>query len=173
MQSMTFRATNHQFERLVFDMKQEPTSVRIDLWLWAVRFYKTRSLAADACRKGWVKIAGYRVKPARDIRVGDELKFRHQDIEKTVRVAALLKRRVGAKVVAEYCEDLTPAEVYLQAEQIQKLNATADLVRDRGAGRPTKRERRNLEEVLLESEQQQRVYQQWDQGFKKNKNKRR
>ncbi|MCF6313146.1 MAG: RNA-binding S4 domain-containing protein [Verrucomicrobiales bacterium] len=149
-------------------MKQEPTCVRIDLWLWAVRFYKTRSVAANACRKGWVKVAGQRVKPARDIRVGDEVVLRHQDIEKTVRVLSLLKRRVGAKVVAEYCEDLTPAEVYAQAAQIQKLNASADLIRDRGAGRPTKRDRRELEEVLLESEQQQQVYRQWDKGFKKN-----
>jgi len=78
-----------------------------------------------------------------------------------------LKRRVGAKVVDQYCEDRTPPEVYAQAEEQRKLNATADLVRDRGAGRPTKRQRREIEEVILEAEQRETVYRQWDQSFNK------
>ena len=148
-------------------MSENNDSERIDVWLWAVRFYKTRSLAADACRKGWVTAQGQRVKPARGVRVGDELGIRHQNIDKTVVVRGLLKRRVGAKVLDQYCEDRTPPEVYARAEEQRKLNATADLVRDRGAGRPTKRQRREIEEVILEAEQREAVYRKWDEGFKK------
>jgi len=148
-------------------MTEGKDSNRIDVWLWAVRFYKTRSLAAEACRKGWVMVEGQRIKPARGVRVGDEFSIRHQNIEKTVLVRGLLKRRVGAKVVDQYCEDRTPPEVYAQAEEQRKLNATADLVRDRGAGRPTKRQRREIEEVILEAEQRETVYRQWDQSFNK------
>ncbi len=150
-------------------MKQDEQSCRIDLWLWALRFHKTRSLAAEACRKGWVRVNDQRVKPSRGIRIGDELKVRHQTIEKTLRVKALLKRRVGAKVIDQYCEDLTSAAVYAMAEEQRKFNATADLVRDRGAGRPTKRQRREIEEVMEEAVQRESVYQQWDKGFKKKK----
>jgi len=153
-------------------MKENEESSRIDLWLWAVRFYKTRSLAADACRKGWVTVDGQRVKPARGIRIGDELRIRHQGIEKTVAVLALLKRRTGAKLVNEYYEDRTPLEVYAQAEEQRKLNAAADLVRDRGAGRPSKRERRKIEEVILEAEERGTVYRQWDESFRKGDRKR-
>ncbi len=146
-------------------MIEETDSARIDLWLWAVRFYKTRSLAADACRKGWVMVNGHRIKPSRAVRVGDELGIRHQNIEKTLRVRELLKRRVGAKVVDQYVEDRTPPEVYALAEEQRKLNATADLIRDRGAGRPTKRQRREIEEVMLEAEQREAVYRKWDEGL--------
>lgn len=148
-------------------MKEDEQSCRIDLWLWALRFHKTRSLAAEACRKGWVRVNDQRIKPSRGIRIGDELKVKHQNIEKTLRVKALLKRRVGAKVVDQYCEDLTPAEVYALAEEQRKLNATADLIRDRGTGRPTKRQRRDIEEVMVDAEQREAVYRKWDQGFKK------
>lgn len=147
--------------------KEKQETIRLDLWLWAVRFYKTRSLAAEACRKGWVTVGGQRVKPGRGIRVGEELAIRHQNLEKTVFVRGLLKRRVGAKVVDQYCEDRTPPEVYARAEEQRKLNASADLVRERGSGRPTKRQRRELEEVILEAEQRETVYRQWDQVFKK------
>ncbi len=148
-------------------MTESKDSNRIDIWLWAVRFYKTRSLAADACRKGWVTVEGQRIKPARGVRVGDVLNIRHQNIDKTIVVRGMLKRRVGAKVLDQYCEDLTPPEVYAQAEEQRKLNATADLVRDKGAGRPTKRQRREIEEVILEAEQREAVYRKWDEGFRK------
>lgn len=148
-------------------MTDSNDSERIDVWLWAVRFYKSRSLASDACRKGWVTVEGQRVKPARGIRIGDELGIRHQNLDKTVVVRGLLKRRVGGKAVEQYCEDRTPPEVYAKAEEQRKLNATADLVRDRGSGRPTKRERREIEEVILEAEQRESVYQKWDEGFRK------
>lgn len=133
-------------ERMSEENKSDETA-RIDLWLWAVRFYKTRSLAAEACRKGWVRVGGQRVKPGRGIRVGETLVLRHQNLEKTVVVRGVLKRRVGAKVVDQYCEDRTPPEVYARAEEQRKLNACSGLVRERGAGRPTKRQRREMEEV--------------------------
>lgn len=148
-------------------MTKDTDSTRLDIWLWAVRFYKTRSLAADACRKGWVMVNGHRIKPSRAVRVGDELGIRHQNIEKTVVVRELLKRRVGAKVVEQYIEDRTPAEVYARAEEQRRLNATADLIRDRGAGRPTKRQRREIEEVMLEAEQREAVYRKWDEGLRR------
>lgn len=146
-------------------MNQEKGNGRIDVWLWAVRLYKTRSLAAEACRKGWVKVGEQRVKPSRGVRIGDELVIRQNHIDKTVVVRGMLKRRIGAKVVDQYYEDRTPPEIYEQAEEQRKLNASADLVRDRCAGRPTKRQRREIEEVILEAEQRERVYRQWDQSF--------
>jgi len=148
--------------------KEDQESTRLDLWLWAVRFYKTRSLAAEACRKGWVTVEGQRAKPGRRVRVGEELAIRHQNLEKTVVVRRLSKRRVGAKLVDQHCEDRTPPEVCARAEEQRKLNANVGLVRERGAGRPAKRERREMEEVILEAEQRESVYRQWDNLFRKN-----
>ena len=132
-------------------MTDNNDSERIDVWLWAVRFYKTRSLASDACRKGWVTVKGQRVKPARGVRIGDELSIRHQNIDKTVAVRGLLRRRVGGKAVEQYCEDRTPPEVYARAEEQRKL----------------RRQRREIEEVILEAEQREAVYRKWDEGFNK------
>jgi len=86
--------------------------VRLDKWLWAVRLYKTRSLAAQACHLGRVQIAGQRLKPARLVRVGDLLTAVIGDVTRTVRVVGLLDQRVGAKLVPNYLEDLTPASEY-------------------------------------------------------------
>ena len=86
--------------------------VRIDKWLWAVRLYKSRSLATAACSGGKVRIGGERVKPARPVHQGEVITAVTGDITRTLRVVALLEQRVGAKVVAQYMEDLTPASEY-------------------------------------------------------------
>ncbi|MGD0537332.1 MAG: RNA-binding S4 domain-containing protein [Verrucomicrobiota bacterium] len=120
-----------------------PSEVRLDKWLWAVRAFKTRSLATAACQAGHVKIAGQSVKPARAARIGETITVQAGDITRTLRVMGLLDRRVGAPLVARYAEDLTPREEYAKPrqERIEPL-----FHRPKGAGRPTKRDRRLLEQ---------------------------
>ncbi|WP_043268216.1 RNA-binding S4 domain-containing protein [Streptomyces sp. CT34] len=116
------------------------TTTRIDSWIWSVRLTKTRSLAAAACRAGHVRVNGERVKPAHAVRTGDEVRLRHAGRERIVVVSRLVRKRVGAPVAAEcYIDNSPPAppreEVALVA------------VRDRGTGRPTKRDRREMDEL--------------------------
>ena len=92
-------------------------SVRIDKWLWAVRLYKSRSLAAQACHAGHVKIGGNNVKPSRDVRPGEGITVFAGRVLRTVKVLALLDQRVGAKLVSEFLEDLTPPEEYARARE--------------------------------------------------------
>ena len=120
----------------------EATSgVRADRWLWAVRLYKTRGLASAACEAGHVKISGHPCKPARTVRVGDVLNAFAGEIHRTVKVVDVLENRVGAKLVAHYLEDLTPAAEY---EKARAKQFTPVGIRPKGAGRPTKKERRTL-----------------------------
>jgi len=112
-------------------------SVRIDSWLWAVRVYKTRSAATTACRAGHVRLGGERAKAAQPVRVGDEIRVRISGFDRTLVVKKLLVKRVGAPVAAEAYDDRTPPR-----EPMAML-----AVRDRGAGRPTKRERREIDRL--------------------------
>ena len=91
--------------------------VRIDKWLWAVRLYKTRSLATTACRAGHVKMKGENVKPSHSVKVGQVFAARIGEINRTFKVLGLLEKRVGAKLVEQHLEDLTPAAEYLRAAQ--------------------------------------------------------
>jgi len=118
---------------------------RIDKWLWAVRIFKTRSLAADACKAGSVEINGLAVKPARDVHEGETITVKQGLVVRTLRVAGIPKSRVGAKLVAEYCDDQTPASEFekVKAQRVQQV-----LARDKGAGRPTKRDRRLLDKLF-------------------------
>ena len=118
---------------------------RIDKWLWAVRLFKTRSLAADACKAGSVEIGGVAVKPAREVREGETITVKQGLILRTLRVSGIPKSRVGAKLVAEYCDDQTPASEFekAKAQRVQQV-----LARDKGAGRPTKRDRRLLDKLF-------------------------
>jgi len=118
--------------------------IRIDKWLWAVRLFKTRTQASDACRGGKVKIDGQNVKPSRDIRVGEEIDVQLGIVRKKVSVKAILKNRVGAKLVDDYMEDLTPTEEYEKLEMLKQLNYEK---RDRGTGRPTKKNRRDINKL--------------------------
>ena len=117
--------------------------VRIDKWLWAVRLYKTRSQAAEACRAGKVKLGGVPVKSSHDVKVGEVYEITIEQLHKVVEVKALLGNRVGAKLVPDFMNDLTPAEEYERIQMIRQYNFER---RDIGTGRPTKRERRDLDE---------------------------
>ena len=115
-------------------------TARVDAWVWAVRLTKTRSAATAACKAGHVRVNGERAKPAQPVRVGDEVRLRTTELERTVTVARLVVKRVGAPVAADCLVDLTPPPP--PKEQVPIV-----VIRDRGAGRPTKRERRDLERL--------------------------
>lgn len=115
-------------------------TVRIDSWIWAVRLIKTRSLGATACRGGHVHVNGERVKPAHSLRVGDEVRLRHEGRERIVIVKRLIRKRVGAPVAAQCYIDNSPPPPPREAV------APAGL-RDPGTGRPTKRDRREMERL--------------------------
>lgn len=117
--------------------------VRVDKWLWAVRIFKTRTLASEACKKGRVVIGGQTVKPSRVLRVGEVVVVRKPPVEYSFRVLALLNNRVGAKLVSEYMENVTPREQY-ELLELQRISGFVD--RAKGLGRPTKKERRDLEQ---------------------------
>lgn len=121
--------------------------MRLDQWLWAVRLYKTRVLAAAAIKGGLVKIDGAVLKPAHSVRSGEIVVARTAEILRTVRVIDSPRSRVGAKLVPLYAEDLTPPEEYARRAEAASLAVGA---RERGAGRPTKRDRRELDEVTDE-----------------------
>lgn len=112
-------------------------SVRIDAWLWAVRVYKTRSAATTACRAGHVRVGGEKAKAAQAVRVGDEIRVRIAGFDRILVVRQLHTKRVGAPIAALAAEDRTPPR-----EPVAQL-----AVRDRGAGRPTKRERRDIDRL--------------------------
>jgi ribosome-associated heat shock protein Hsp15 len=121
-------------------MTDAAPSVRLDVWLWAIRVYKTRSAATTACRAGHVRVNGDRAKAAQPVRPGDELRVRIQGFDRILTVRQLLTKRVGAQVAAAAFEDRTPPP--------PPREETAFVpIRDRGAGRPTKRERRDLEKL--------------------------
>lgn len=121
-------------------------SVRIDKWLWAVRLFKTRREAADACQAGKVKIGGHSIKPGRSVKIGDELLITRKLYKQRVRVAGLPERRVAHKIAVDMFNDLTPEEEIKQAQLAQRLDSA--FYRDRhGAGRPTKRDRRALQKL--------------------------
>lgn len=116
--------------------------VRIDKWLWAVRLYKTRNLAAEACKLGKVNCNGVKVKPSREVKENEVYEVNIEQLHKRVKVKQLLSNRVGAKEVEKYMEDLTPAEEY---ERVRMARTFVFEVRDRGIGRPSKKDRRLLE----------------------------
>lgn len=117
--------------------------VRIDKWLWAVRIFKTRTAAADACKKGRVMIDGIAVKPSRNIREGEIIQVRKPPVIFSFKVLELADKRMGAKLVPQYMENVTSQEQY----EILELNKISGFVdRQRGTGRPTKKERRDLEQ---------------------------
>src|SRR5687767_24665 len=110
-------------------------SVRIDKWLWAVRLYKTRTMAAEACASGKVRINEQPIKASRNVRIGETISAATGDITRTVRVIGLLEKRVSAKAVPQFLEDLTPASEY---EKPRDPTFTPFVFRKKGSGRPTK-----------------------------------
>ena len=124
--------------------KHESNEVRIDKWLWAVRIYKTRSLATEAIRNGRVKVGGQVVKPSREVHLNDEIDIHLGVYHKTVKVIALLHNRVGAALVSNYLEDLTTEEEYAKLKIQQEMKPE---FRPRGIGRPTKKHRRLIDRL--------------------------
>lgn len=118
--------------------------VRIDKWLWAVRAFKTRSQATEACKSGKVKIEEKSVKPSREIKLNEEIVVQVNHINRTLKVIGLLNNRVSAKLVPQYMDDLTPAEEYEKEKIKREINYE---YRDRGLGRPTKKERRLIDKL--------------------------
>lgn len=120
------------------------SGVRADKLLWSVRVYKTRSLATEACKNGRVHIEGVSIKASREIRVGDTLTIRLGAFTRTIAVIGLIQNRVSAKLVAEYITELTPPEEFEKLKMIRDLNYE---LRDRGQGRPSKKDRRDIERL--------------------------
>jgi ribosome-associated heat shock protein Hsp15 len=116
-------------------------SVRIDKWLWAVRVFKTRSLASDSCRHGHVEISGQPVKPSRQVRIADVIVVKKDQMTRTFKVLQVLERRVGAAAAKEYAEDQTPASEWEKPREFY----FHPFARPKGSGRPTKKERRQLD----------------------------
>lgn len=118
---------------------------RLDKWLWAARIFKTRSIAADACKNGRVTIAGVKQKASKMIKEGDVIEVRKPPITYAFKVLKAIQNRVGAKLVPEVLENVTPKE---QLELLEMNRISGFVGRARGTGRPTKKERRDLDEFI-------------------------
>ena len=117
--------------------------VRIDKWMWATRIFETRTIAADACKKNRVMIGGVNMKPSRMVKVGDVIQVRKPPITYSFEVLALTDRRMGAKLVPNYLKNVTTPDQY----EILEMNKISGFVnRAKGLGRPTKKDRRELEQ---------------------------
>jgi ribosome-associated heat shock protein Hsp15 len=120
--------------------------IRLDKFLWAVRLFKTRTAATEACKKGKVLINSVAGKPSRPIAIGDTITLRRMPVIYTYCVVAPLENRVGAKIVGQYIEDLTPEEEKMKLTAAKMPGAFG--IRDRGMGRPTKKERRIIDDLF-------------------------
>lgn len=125
--------------------KKTMDDIRLDKYLWAVRVFKTRSDAADAIRNNRVMVNDAYAKPSREVKIGDRISVRRQAVTYQYKVLDLVSSRQGAKNVPQYCLDITPQE------ELDKLNVPRETIfvfRDRGTGRPTKKERRELDSLM-------------------------
>jgi ribosome-associated heat shock protein Hsp15 len=118
--------------------------LRIDKYLWAIRMFKTRTLASDACKAGRVKWDGQNIKPAHEVKLGEVYQISKGPDKKIVKVTGLLENRVDAKTSVNFYEDITPVE---QTPAFKSMFQAPVLKRDRGTGRPTKRDRREIDEL--------------------------
>ena len=116
---------------------------RIDKWLWAARIYKTRTLASDACKNGRITINGAQAKPSRSVKPGDEVGVKKSPITYTFRVKQAIEKRVGAKLIPDVLENITAPEQY-ELLEMSRISGFVD--RQRGTGRPTKKDRRALDD---------------------------
>jgi len=127
----------------LIEMKEAKKEVRIDKWLWAVRLFKTRSIAIEACKKGRITIKGITIKPSRMIKVGDIIEVRRPPVTYSFEVLNLSENRMGAKLVPDFMKDVTPPS-QLEILELSKMSGFVD--RARGTGRPTKKDRRELDQ---------------------------
>ncbi|MFN2261413.1 MAG: RNA-binding S4 domain-containing protein [Psychroflexus sp.] len=118
--------------------------MRVDKFLWHVRYYKTRSIATNACKKGHVKINGDSVKASREVFPTDKIEIRKNQINYKIEILDIPKSRVGAKLVNIYINDITPKE---NLEKLELLKYSQDYYRKKGTGRPTKKDRRELDDL--------------------------
>ena len=120
---------------------------RIDKWLWAARIFKTRSIAADACKNGRVTIEGINVKPSHTVKAGETVSVRKPPVTYSFRILKPIEQRVGAKLIPEISENVTPADQY----ELLEMNRISGFVdRARGTGRPTKKDRRTMDAFINE-----------------------
>ncbi|MEI5984837.1 RNA-binding S4 domain-containing protein [Sphingobacterium sp. PU5-4] len=125
-------------------MAEEKEKLRIDKYLWAIRLFKTRSLATEACKAGRVKLKGQNVKPSAVVKVGDQYSIQKGIERKVILVTGLLERRVDAKTAVQFYEDHTPEE---ETYGFKSVFHAPVLKRDRGTGRPTKKDRREIDDL--------------------------
>ncbi|WP_298352171.1 RNA-binding S4 domain-containing protein [uncultured Dokdonia sp.] len=118
--------------------------MRVDKYLWCVRYFKTRSIATAACKKGQVKMNGASVKPSRDVYPTDTISVRKNQVTYILEVLDLPESRLGAKLVGMYVQDKTPKE---NLEKLELLKYSKDYYRKKGSGRPTKKDRRDIDEI--------------------------
>ncbi len=136
-----------------------PNEERIDKWLWAMRVFKTRTIATEACKKGRVSIGGVAVKPSRSIKEGDVIDVKKPPITYTFRVKAVTGNRLGAKLVPEYLENITPQSQY---DLLEMTRISGFIGRRKGLGRPTKRDSRELSRFKEESYTADDFYLDWE-----------
>lgn len=129
-------------------MESKNTEARIDKWLWAARIFKTRTIAAAACKKGQITLRGTQLKPSRIIKVGDVIEVRKPPITYSFKVLQAIERRVGARLIPEILEDVTPPQQY---ELLEMSKISGFVNRAKGTGRPTKKDRRSLDEFTQET----------------------
>jgi len=123
--------------------------MRIDKYLWCTRYFKTRSIATEACKKGHIKINGNSVKPSKEVYIGEKIMVRKNQIPYELVVLDIPPGRVGAKLVDLYRKDMTPKEAFVNQEM---LKVSKDYYRKKGIGRPTKKDRRDLEDYIEDDE---------------------
>lgn len=116
--------------------------MRIDKFLWCTRYFKTRSIATEACKKGHIKINGSSIKPSKDVFLGEKITIRKDQINYEIEILDIPPNRVGAKLVDLYRKDVTPKEAF---ENQELLKYSKDYYRKKGAGRPTKKDRRDID----------------------------
>lgn len=129
-------------------MENKATEARVDKWLWAARIFKTRTIAAAACKKGQVSMGGAQLKPSHVIHVGNVIDVRKPPVTYSFRVLQAIEKRVGARLIPEILENVTPPEQY----EILEMNKISGFVgRAKGTGRPTKKDRRSLDAFAEET----------------------
>ncbi|KGO89464.1 RNA-binding S4 domain-containing protein [Flavobacterium suncheonense] len=123
--------------------------MRIDKYLWCVRYYKTRSIATEACKKGHITVNGQEAKPSRDVFPSDKITLRKDQINYVLTVLDIPENRVGAKLVDIYRKDETPAEAF---EHLEMLRLSKEHYRAKGQGRPTKKDRRDIDDYVTDDD---------------------
>ena len=142
---MAIDATQVRSQLPLVSSEMPDGSVRADKWLWSVRVFKTRSAAAQACRLNQVLIDDQAVKPSRSITADDILVVKHGPIDRTLRVKAVLEKRIGAKLLDDYLEELTPPEAWEVLREARAQARQNRVYRGEDGGRPTKRDRRQMD----------------------------